>query len=265
MGKRGNKKKGKGKRHDDHEEDGGGANAAAVAAQCARLRKMRLTAEAAGTEGQEHPNDDLVKAEQCGFRVVALPTPTQVSAALKSIPGVPAEAAAAIGQYFSSGSEDEAHAEVVERTDDAFFIAMHAPLEAMEAKQNAAEALHLDNGTKRRGVRAVRRSASHSHPGSSEDEDEDADGTEGEGAALSGSGSDAESDLSSGSFVEVEVDGKTVQVEAECRDSLQQIKLQASYLSIKKVCAKIEQQGWRGLDRKLVATMWAQMGAAAEE
>ena len=42
---------------------------AALEAQVARLRRLQLSREACGTEGQEHPNDDLARAEACGFRV----------------------------------------------------------------------------------------------------------------------------------------------------------------------------------------------------
>jgi hypothetical protein len=170
------KQKLKAQRQQEKEDEMHGA---ALEAQCERLRKMKLSREACGTEGQEHENDDLARAEKCGFR----PCDVREELLRDAVAGTGAEgvresAEEQLHEYFDalglvcatgldftkprSVTSDGARGAggrvqaVPEPGTDEHFAAMHAPLEAAEVKRQATETLHRDNGSKRRGQKAAR-------------------------------------------------------------------------------------------------------------
>ena len=268
---------------------------AALEAQCERLRKMKLSREACGTEDQEHANDDLARAKACGFRLCDVREEAARATVAAAAGGAGEVAAGELREYFdtsgsapsgdpmtprdgSGGSADEPAPEAEPCTDERF-AAMHAPLEAAEIKRQESETLHRDNGSKRRGQKAVRpltdsreftAGATSSSSGfdalgvdtsdeSSSDSDRETDAREGVPTE-----SGDESDEGDTELIEIE-GGKMVPVEGSLIDAIFAIREAQSYLAPKKVAAKLKQQGFGsngeagvGSDlKKIVEAVWA--------
>eukprot|EP01043_Picozoa_sp_COSAG02_P012713 COSAG02_NODE_495_length_21151_cov_31.954256_14_plen_279_part_00 len=278
MGKQNKKKKKqRQKKQEEEEEELFGA---ALEAQVARLRRMQLSAEACGTEDQEHPNDDLKRAAVCGFRVCDVQTEAKSEALASQATESVSNEAAELREYFdapsSPGPSDEGSgsntaATVSERCSDEYFLAMHAPLERAERKRQGAAALHRDNGSKRRGQPAIRPDSARPAGSSSgfdvlEVDSSDSSDTSGTGDAqhgvevLDSPPSDSAGEDDDDLEIIMTRDGQQIEVTGELIDAIIAIRTQASYLAPKKVAAKLKQQGFDTADlRRVVDAIWDDM------
>ena len=272
MGKQNNKKK-KQQRQKQQEKDDELVGAA-LEAQVARLRRLQLSREACGTEDQEHPNDDLQRAASCGFRVCDIQAEAKrEQLATQVVHSVSNEAAALeLCDYFdapsSPGLRDEDRSS---RWSDEYFLAMHAPLERAERKRQGAEALHRDNGSKRRGQPAMRPDSAHTADSSGFDgldiDSADSDTTDTSDSSDTQCGvetHDPPSDSADEDEDDIEIimtrDGQQIEVTGELIDAIIAIRTQASYLAPKKVAAKLKQQGFDTADlRRVIDTIWDDM------
>ena len=285
MGKQNKKKKRQQQRQRQQEKEDELVGAA-LEAQVARLRKLRLSAEACGTEDQEHPNDDIQRAAACGFRVCDILEEVQREEfAAQAAQSVGDETAAAeLRDYFDApsspepsdkGSSSRAEDAASDRSSDEFFLAMHAPLERAERKRQDTQARHRDNGSKRRGQPAVRpdstcRTASSSGFDALEvDSDDSGSSSEQQGVEVladplpdRAAEEEKEEDEEEESDIEVITtrDGQHIEVTGELIDAIIAIRAQASYLAPKKVTAKLKQQGFDTADlRRVVDAIWEDM------
>ena len=275
MGKQNNKKKKQQQRQKQQEKDDELVGAA-LEAQVARLRRLQLSPEACGTEDQEHPNDDLQRAASCGFRVCDIRAEAKSEQlAAQVVHSVSNQAAAfELCDYFdapsSPGLSDE---DSSSRWSDEYFLAMHAPLERAERKRQDAEALHRDNGSKRRGQPAMRLGSAHT-AGSSGFDVLDVDSTDSDNSSdTSESGdtqrgvetlddppSDSADEDEDDSEIIMTRDGQQIEVAGELIDAIIAIRTQASYLAPKKVAAKLKQQGFDTADlRRIIDAIWDDM------
>jgi hypothetical protein len=254
---------------------------AALEAQVARLRRLQLSREACGTEGQEHPNDDLARAEACGFRVCDARAEAQREERGAQVDAAGAAAAAAdelrqdLDTRPSSGPSDsdggdggDASGSPVGRCTDDYFLAMHAPLERAERKRQDDAALHRDNGSKRRGQPAARPDSAHRAGSSSgfgalevdsgDSSDESSDSQRGVATMDDASTDSGEHEDDEPLETVVDRDGQQIHVEGELIDAILAIRTQASYLAPKKVAAKLKQQGFETAElRRVIDAVWA--------
>jgi GNAT superfamily N-acetyltransferase len=224
-----------------------GSVSAAMAARCARLRQRRLSAGAAGTDGQEHDNDDVSRARACGYREV-LVTAATIRAALAGaqikVGGtVPAESVqAALCEYFDDLSTNSAEEEPL---DSAAFGARHAPLELLEQSDKVEK-----------GEKEAEGVTDHAQPGAGVSNDT----SEEEAAAAAAAAAEEEEGESGGEEAVLEVrvqGGQVVQVERELWECIRSIRAQSgSVLSSKKVFQKVQRMGWSKVNRKVINALW---------
>ena len=275
MGKQ-NKKKKK-QRQKKQEQEADELLDAALEDQVARLRRMQLSAEACGTEDQEHPNDDLKRAAACGFRVCDVQAEAKSEELAAQVARSVSSKAAAdeLCEYSdepsSPGPSDErscacSAATLSDPCSDEYFLAMHAPLERAECKRQGAEALHRDNDSKRRGQAAARPDSARaagsssgfdvlevdsSDSGASSDTSETRDTQHGVEVTDSAGDDDDDDDVET----IMTRDGQQIEVTGELIDAIMAIRTQASYLAPKKVAAKL--QGFDTADlRRVIDAIW---------